>query len=286
MDGVLVVDKPQGITSHDVVAVVRRSLRERRIGHTGTLDPLATGVLPLACGRATRLVRFLAASDKDYRAGIRFGIATDTYDITGAPTARSETLPTRDAIESALDAFGGEYEQMPPAYSAKKIGGTRAYELARQQATVELKAVRVRVPRLELIDFTGETAIVELTCSAGFYVRSLAHELGLAVGSPACLETLRRTRSGEFGLNRAVTLEQLQDDAAVAGGMFAVDTLLGGFPMVTVSDEGRRRVSHGQEVPGGPEAPWVRLVDREGQLIAVAAPGSTPGALHPSVVLI
>src|SRR4051794_21913541 len=161
VDGVLVVDKPQGITSHDVVAVARRSLRERRIGHTGTLDPLATGVLPLACGRATRLVRFLTASDKEYRAEIRFGLATDTYDVTGTATARSDARPTRAAIESALASFRGDYNQVPPAFSAKKIGGTRAYHLARQQAAVELAPVAVRVPRVELIDFDGEVAIVE-----------------------------------------------------------------------------------------------------------------------------
>src|SRR5215510_4923064 len=130
MDGVLVVDKPQGLTSHDVVAVARRCLNESRIGHTGTLDPLATGVLPLACGRATRLVRFLSASDKDYEARIRFGLSTDTYDITGTTIRTSEVRPGRDAIEQALTSLRGDYLQMPPAFSAKKIGGTPAYELA------------------------------------------------------------------------------------------------------------------------------------------------------------
>src|SRR4029450_9508855 len=139
MDGLLVIDKPEGLTSHDVVAAARRLLGEKRIGHTGTLDPLATGVLPLACGRATRLVRFLTASDKDYEARIRFGVATDTYDITGTPVSRSDVRPTRDVIEQALVSLRGEYRQMPPAFSAKKVRGTPAYVLARRDEPVELQ---------------------------------------------------------------------------------------------------------------------------------------------------
>src|SRR5690349_13493075 len=136
MDGVLVIDKPEGITSHDVVAIARRALREKRIGHTGTLDPMATGVLPLAIGRATRLVRFLTASDKEYVATVRFGLTTDTYDITGTPTAVNEARPVREAVDQALACLRGEYLQVPPAYSAKKIGGTRAYALARREEVV------------------------------------------------------------------------------------------------------------------------------------------------------
>jgi tRNA pseudouridine(55) synthase len=147
MDGVLVVNKPQGLTSHDVVAVARRSLHERRIGHTGTLDPLATGVLPLACGQATRLVRFFVSSDKEYEATVRFGVATDSYDITGAQTANSGLVPTAAAIEAALEPLRGDYEQVPPAFSAKKIGGERAYAKARRDEAVTLSAVPVSVGR-------------------------------------------------------------------------------------------------------------------------------------------
>src|SRR5688572_28609279 len=168
MDGVLVVDKPAGLTSHDVVAAARRAFNEQRIGHTGTLDPMATGVLPLAIGRATRLVRFLTASDKDYDATIRFGLTTDTYDITGSETSRSDRRPDRDAIERALSSLTGEYLQMPPAFSAKKVGGRRAYDLARQDEPVALTAVPVRVARADLLEFDGIDARVTLTCSAGF----------------------------------------------------------------------------------------------------------------------
>src|SRR5258705_9597324 len=152
MDGVLVVDKPEGPTSHDVVAAARRILGEKRIGHTGTLDPLATGVLPLACGRATRLVRFLSASNKDYEATILFGVTTDTLDVTGEETGGTRRSPSRDALVTVLRTFEGEQMQVPPAYSAKRVGGRRAYELARRDEPVELAAVPVRVSRLELAE--------------------------------------------------------------------------------------------------------------------------------------
>src|SRR5688572_4647004 len=164
MDGVLVVDKPAGLTSHDVVAAARRAFNEQRIGHTGTLDPLATGVLPLAIGRATRLVRFLTASDKDYDATIRFGLTTDSYDVTGAETSRSDRIPSREEVERGLAALRGEYLQMPPAYSAKKVGGKRAYAMARRDEAVELTAVPVTVSRAELVTLDGATARVGITC--------------------------------------------------------------------------------------------------------------------------
>ncbi len=295
MDGVLVVDKPPGLTSHDVVAAARRALRERRIGHTGTLDPMATGVLALACGRATRLVRFLTAADKDYEAAIRFGLTTDTYDVTGSERSRSDRRPDRDAIERGLVSLRGEYLQMPPAFSAKKVGGRRAYEMARQDEPVELKAVQVTVARAELVDFDGLDARVAITCSAGFYVRSLAHALGEAVGTGACLAGLRRTRSGEFTLDAAVPFETLVRDAdAAAAGMVPLHRLLGQFPAVTLGADDCRRVSHGQDVaspaggigrPAERDAAWVRLVDEEGRLLAVAAPAAGGESLHPVVVL-
>jgi tRNA pseudouridine55 synthase len=288
MDGVLVVDKPAGLTSHDVVAAVRRALGESRIGHTGTLDPLATGVLPLAIGRATRLVRFLTASDKDYDATIRFGVTTDSYDVTGAETSRSGRVPEPDDIERALGALRGEYLQMPPAYSAKKVGGKRAYAMARRDEVVELTAVPVTVSRAELLARDGNTARLRLTCSAGFYVRSFAHALGEMTGAGACLEALRRTRSGEFRIEEAVTLDQIiQDPAAAAARVIAPGRLLGSFPSLLLSEEGCRRVSHGQEVDGpAGAAPWVRLLDGNGRLVALATPGSRPDSLHPAVVLI
>jgi tRNA pseudouridine55 synthase len=289
MDGVLVVDKPERLTSHDVVAAVRRALGERRIGHTGTLDPLATGALALACGRATRLVRFLTASTKDYDATIRFGFTTNTYDITGEETGRSGRAPEREWVERALASLSGDYLQMPPAYSAKKVGGKRAYELARRDAPVVLAPAPVSVTRADLLAFDGATARVALTCSAGFYVRSFAQSLGELVGTGACLEALRRTRTGEFSLEQAIPLEQIVNEPAAARNRaVALDRLLGAFPAVALTPDESRRVAHGQDVDRVSTgiAPWTRLLDADGCLVALATAGRRPDSLHPVVVLI
>jgi tRNA pseudouridine55 synthase len=296
MNGVLVIDKPQGLTSHDVVAAARRALGGLKIGHTGTLDPLATGVLPLAIGHATRLVRFLSTSDKDYDATIRFGLTTDTYDITGREVSRTDAVPSRDSVVRALEAMIGDYLQTPPAYSAKKIGGRRAYDLARREHAVELRAAPVRMTRVELVAFDGATARVGLTCSAGFYVRSLAHTLGELTGAGACLEALRRTRSGEFGLDSAVTIDVLHDLSRISARVIAPSALLRHLPAVTLNDRGVERVSHGRDLEPNdydvshspsqfPPEVWVRLLDRGGSLIAVGTRGSRPGSLHPALVL-
>jgi tRNA pseudouridine55 synthase len=297
MDGVLVVDKPQGLTSHDVVAVARRSLHERRIGHTGTLDPLATGVLPLACGRATRLVRFFVSSDKDYEATIRFGVSTDSYDITGAETGRSDRVPDRDAVETALASLRGEYLQVPPAFSAKKVAGERAYARARRDEAVTLQAVPVRVTRADLVECAGASARISVTCSSGFYVRTFAHSLGQLVATGACLESLRRTRSGEFTLSQAVALEEVtQSSVAVTERWIPLERLLPGIPSVRLDEEGRKRVAHGQMLgsahvlgnESGRNSPgsWARLFDEQGQLVALGTVDSTGEFLHPAVVLI
>ena len=292
MDGVLVIDKPQGLTSHDVVAAARRALGEKRIGHTGTLDPLATGVLPLAIGRATRLVRFLTESDKDYDATIRFGVTTDSYDMTGAETGRTDSVPSHDALLAALQALTGEYLQPPPAFSAKKIDGRRAYRLARQGQTVTLTPVPVQVARADLLEFTGARARVALTCSAGFYVRSFAHALGELTGTGACLEALRRTRSGEFCLDIAMSMELLQDASRAGASLVVLEGLLARFPAVTLTDRGRMHVSHGRELGPGDyaagtmDSAWVRLFDDTGVLVALATPDHARGSLHPSIVLV
>ena len=307
MDGVLVIDKPEGPTSHDVVAMVRRALGEKRVGHTGTLDPLATGVLPLVLGRATRLVRFLTASDKDYEATVLFGVTTDTLDVTGEETSRSGASPSRDALAAALRAFEGEQMQVPPAYSAKKVGGRRAYDFARQDEPVELAAVPVRVSRLELLDFGNNRCRLSLTCSAGFYVRSLVRDVGERCGTGATLEALRRTRSGEFTIDEAVPLEAVRRtrlepsdpgsriaDPALAALLIPMERLLPDLPAVTVTAEGLTRVSHGQHVrpadvsgamPAGSSG-WIRVLDAGGALVALGTPQRASGALHPEVVLI
>src|SRR4029434_10033632 len=209
MDGVIVIDKPEGLTSHDVVAAARRLLGEKRIGHTGTLDPLATGVLPLACGRATRLVRFLSAAEKEYDATVLFGVTTDTLDVTGEEISRPGIVPSRDGLVAALRSFEGEQLQVPPAYSAKKVAGRRAYELARWDEPVALDPVRVRVLPIELLEYGNDRCRIVLTCSAGFYVRALVRDLGGRCGTGATLEALRRTRSGEYTLDEAGDLDTL-----------------------------------------------------------------------------
>ena len=293
MDGVLVVDKPQGLTSHDVVAAARRLLGERRIGHTGTLDPLATGVLPLVVGQATRLARFLSAADKEYDATVRFGLTTDSHDITGTETGRTDIVPSRDAVERAIQSLTGEYRQTPPAFSAKKVHGRRAYAAAREQDPVALTPVPVRVARADLLDVSGGRVRIALTCSAGFYVRSFADALGTLTGAGACLEALRRVRSGQFTLATALSLGDLNDPARVAAGLVPLDRLLPDFPAVTLTDAGRAFAAHGRELgPGDYEpdvlhaAAWIRLLDAGGTLVGLAQGGSTPGSLHPSLVLI
>jgi len=304
MNGVLVVDKPQGPTSHDVVAAARRALGERSIGHTGTLDPLATGVLPLACGKATRLVRFLSASDKAYEAVVRFGVATDSYDVAGRVIQESPVRPTRESLERAIASLLGLRLQTPPAFSAKRVGGQRAYDLARQERPVAVVPVPVTLYSAEIVAATVEDATVRLVCSAGFYVRTFAHDLGLLVGSCACLSALRRTRAGRF------TLEGAVDAAALAGAgtpegaerirraIVPMSSLLPEVAAVQVDDIGLARVLHGQELgrqhvhPLGQEAlppvpaPWTRVLGPNGDLVAMATPGAGPGALHPAVVLI
>jgi tRNA pseudouridine55 synthase len=294
MDGVLVVDKPAGITSHDVVASARRALRESRIGHTGTLDPMATGVLPLAIGRATRLAQFLTASDKQYVARIQLGLVTDTYDVTGREVSRVPAAPTREEVLIALETLTGDYLQAPPPYSAKRVGGKRAYDLARAERPIQPPSVPVSVRRLELIEFSGDRVTVDVTCTAGFYVRSLAHGLGERLGVGGCLEGLRRTRSGEFPVEDAVTMAVLAGEPEMAARrVLPLERLLPFLPSVTVTAEGEKRVSHGRVVdpahfsgrpPGA--ADWIRLLGPDGALLALARPENPSGSLHPSVVLI
>lgn len=292
------------MTSHDVVIAARRLLGERRIGHTGTLDPLATGVLPLVCGRATRLARFLASSDKTYQAGIRFGLATDSYDIAGTIVSATGRTPTAEAVAAALQSLVGCYEQLPPVYSAKKVGGRRAYALARGSWDVTLAPVSVIVARAELLALTGRTASIDITASAGFYVRTFADALGRLVGTGACLESLRRTRAGEFSLDAAVSIEELRTGGpSLVDRWLPLEGLLTWLPSTRLTTEGRRRTSHGQHiesshrsevVPGRPVAgvsgrditrEWVRLLDDNGRLVALGRIDEASGILQPAVVL-
>jgi tRNA pseudouridine55 synthase len=295
VDGILVVDKPEGPTSHDVVARARRALRVRAIGHTGTLDPMATGVLVLVVGRATRLAQFLSGHRKRYDATVRFGVTTDTWDRTGTLLPAPERpVPARSAVEEALERLVGLRPQLPPPYSAKKVDGVPAYKVARRggvaavaPALVELHEARVTGCELPLVGLS-------LVTSAGYYVRSLVQELGQTLGCGACLEGLRRTASGEFEVSEAVSLAELEGEPdAAAARLVPMDALLPEFPAVVLDEAGMRRAEHGNEVtvaatgdsPGVMGDGPVRLLTPDGRLLAIARPAGGPGVLHPAVVL-
>jgi tRNA pseudouridine55 synthase len=300
MDGVLVIDKPSGPTSHDVVAATRRSLGLRRVGHTGTLDPMASGVLPLVLGQATRLARFLSGSRKTYLARVRLGAATDTYDADGriepGPPRRAAAQVTATEIEEALAAFRGTFFQQPPPFSAKKVDGVRAYTLARRQQSVQLDPVSVTVYELELGDRREDEITLRVACSAGFYVRTLAHEIGARLETGGYLSALRRIESAGFGEADAVAFASLSGPAAdVAARMVPLDRLLPEMPGVRLALTSLLKVAQGRDIgaadlvdgawPEALSAPWVRLLDPEGHLVALAEPRGVPAVLHPSVVL-
>jgi tRNA pseudouridine55 synthase len=300
VDGVLVVDKPRGPTSHDVVDRVRRAFRTRRVGHTGTLDPFATGVLPVCVGRATRLARFLSGGDKEYVAAVRLGFATATDDLTGEPLGPAVTVEVEPAaLTAALGALVGSFDQVPPAFSAKRVAGRRLYELARRGEAVPRAASPVTVHAIRLLAREGDTLEIAVCCSAGTYVRALARDLGERLGTGAHLAALRRTRSGAFDLSQAVGGDDL---AGAADRLIPLAGLLLDLPAVRVGEAGRRLVTHGCDLERGdvaqgfPESPVerVRVLDESGSLLALAVPrGLSPQpsplprvpALHPDVVL-
>jgi tRNA pseudouridine55 synthase len=300
VDGVLVVDKPAGPTSHDLVDRVRRELRTRRVGHTGTLDPFATGVLPICVGRATRLARFLSGGEKEYLATVRLGFATTTDDLTGEPLGPVVAFEgTPEDLSAALVSLVGSYDQVPPAFSARHVAGRRLYELARRGEAVPRAAAPVTVHALELASRAAETVELVVRCSPGTYVRALARDLGEKLGTGAHLTALRRTRSGAFDLSRAVGGDDLSGAARM---LMPMSSLLPELPAATVGEAGRRLVGHGRElgrevvVQGFPEGPVdrVRVLDAHGELLALAVPrGFAPAApglarvpvLHPDLVL-
>lgn len=312
MNGALVIDKPPGLSSHDVVTRVRRATGIARVGHTGTLDPMATGVLLLLAGRATRLARFLGAGDKAYEATVHLGRATDTYDATGQPIpwppadespAVAQPLGSidRESLDAVLAGFRGSFRQNPPPFSAKKVGGTRAYALARRRVPVDPPPVMVTVHALELVAFRDGTRIdLRLVCSPGFYVRSLAHDLGVRLGCGAHLEALRRTGTGGFTLAEAVPLDTIEAEGLDAlARIIPMAELLPDLPGVVLTERGARRAAHGNAVAAsdvagrvgetaamveGKSGP-VRLLDGEGALLGIGEPVEGL-ALHPIVVLI
>lgn len=298
-DGVLVVHKPAGPTSHDIVGLVRRLAGTRRIGHGGTLDPFASGVLPLFLGAATRLAEYHLGRDKRYRATVCFGASSTTDDLEGELT-RAGKAPDQAAVEAALAGFRGTIEQRPPDFSAVKIGGRRAYAMARAGITPELRPRTVTIQALELLSWDATDAdrpigTIDLSCSAGTYVRSVARDLGAATGSAAYLGSLVRTSSGSFGLEDAVSVETIREAATrsgaagVAGLLRPVDAGLEWMARATVSKEEIPRLLQGQAVrpadpsPGQDEEP-VRVTDVAGRLLAIGS--IRDGQVAPRKVLV
>jgi len=275
VSGVLIVDKPIGMTSHDVVQHVRRGTRIKRAGHTGTLDPRASGVLVVLVGPAVRLSEFVSASDKHYQAVIKFGMTTDTYDLEGEVTSRRPVDISFEELEEALSGFVGEVEQTPPVYSALKINGKPAYEYAREGKEIEMESRTVTVHSLELLDWDPPEAVIDIQCSSGTYVRSLASDLGEKLGSGATLTGLRRTKSGKFGLRDAVSLRRLEE--AFENGdwykyLLPAAEALGDWYTIVLTPDQIDEVSHGHRVPGeaglehGMKA---RAIGEDGELVAL-----------------
>jgi tRNA pseudouridine55 synthase len=290
VDGVLILNKPAGITSHDVVARVRRVTGEKSVGHLGTLDPMATGVLPLVLGRFTRLAQFYNDADKKYEGVIRFGWATDTYDAEGAPTGPVQHIHlTLDRLREFAQRFTGQIEQLPPPFSAKKVAGTPAYKLARKGQPVELKPKQVEVKELEILSFDGRQANFKAWVSSGTYLRSLAHALGQVAGTGAHLAELQRTAVREFALQEAHSLEELDQAAAEStfSELFLHPRLvLPEFPAVSAPPESAARIRHGGAVnlPEFSKASTVRVFAGQRELLAIAR--RVAGTLfQPKVVL-
>jgi tRNA pseudouridine55 synthase len=293
INGAVVVDKPPGWTSHDVVNRVRRLANTRKVGHLGTLDPIATGVLPLLIGRSTRLARFFSKSDKKYEGIVRFGYATDTYDSQGTPVGPDIAVSLDcDQLRAAIRQFEGPISQVPPPVSAKKISGVPAYKLARKSKPVNLEPVRVEIFGIEVVDCGGNEARIRVHCSAGTYMRSIAHELGILFGCGAHLTELRRAASGIFELSEARTLEQLAemaDAGRFADAVVPAASLIPEFPSEVVDSMTAGFIRQGRDFRVSPfrvgrDARFVKAVTNEGELVAIGE-AKLPNVYHPVLVL-
>ena len=281
ISGVLVVDKPVGMTSHDVVEAIRRGTGIRRAGHTGTLDPRASGVLVILVGPAVRLSEYVSASDKRYQAIIRLGSSTDTFDADGKFVRSDQPVNvTEEQFETILKQFEGEIEQTPPPYSAVKVGGRRAYDMARQGEEVELAPRKIQVHHLEVLEWAPPEVVVDVHCSSGTYVRSLANDMGNALGTGAYLVGLRRTKSGRFSLRDATPLRKLQE-SFTAGNWYQflipAAEALADWPAIELNPDDVEEVRHGHRVkatPGVPQPEMARGVSTAGELIALMVPAA------------
>jgi len=299
MDGLLIIDKPEGLTSHDVVARVRRILKTKRVGHTGTLDPFATGVLVLLIGKATRLAQFVDKDEKEYEAVVQFGSETDTGDKTGTQIAecgmRSEAVAERLRLtdwEAVLSEFRGEIEQVPPMYSAKKVAGKKLYELAREGKAIERKPVKVFIRELELLDDSGigmptSALPIRVVCSAGTYIRTLAQDIGRRTGLGAHLTALRRTRAGRFSLDQSVGLDDL--DAEKTAILLPIEEAVSHLPAFILPGDRIEKTRHGMTTKTNgveyDDKEIVRMIDEKGKLIAIGVNGKDISEIKPKVVL-
>ncbi len=288
ISGVLVVDKPVGMTSHDVVQAIRRGTNIRRAGHTGTLDPRASGVLVVLLGPAVRLSEYVAASDKRYQAVIQLGTTTDTYDGDGKTTSENPIDVTEEQFNTELQKFVGRIEQVPPPYSAIKIGGRKAYELARAGEEVELEPRIIDVYSLELLEWAPPEAVIDVNCSSGTYVRSLAHDLGQRLGCGATLTGLRRTKNGRFTLRDAVPLRKLNEafmDGSWYQYLIPAAEALTDWPAIDLTDEQMDAIRHGHRIPAAESSgPRACGISQQGELVALLELDETTREWQPKKV--
>ena len=289
ISGVLVVDKPVGLTSHDVVQVIRKGTNIRRVGHTGTLDPRASGVLVVLVGPAVRLSEYVSASDKRYQAIMRLGSTTDTYDEEGSVMSSSPVEITEEQFENALKQFIGEIEQVPPPYSAVKVNGKKAYEMAREGEEVELAPRIINVYNLELLEWAPPEAVIDVYCSSGTYVRSLANDLGKSLGCGAHLVGLRRTKSGRFTLRDAVPLRKLRDSFDQGDWyqyLIPAAEALSDWPAIELDAQQMDAIRHGHRIPSNPGSTgWARGVSQQGELVALLENDDATSEWQPKKVL-
>lgn len=273
MNGIILVDKPCGWTSHDVVGKLRGILRERRIGHSGTLDPMATGLLVVFAGRATRAVEFAEADSKEYIAGLRLGVSTDTQDTTGNVLNTCETLPSKDELIAAANGFLGEISQIPPMYSAIKINGKKLYELARRGEIVERSPRKVTISKLELVGEDKCDYILDIHCSKGTYIRTLCSDIGDKLGCGGCMSSLRRVKAGVFSITQAHTMEQIQaaaDLGGLDGIIIPVDTLFTDKPKLTVNEFEEKKLRNGNIIKTKSADGTYRVYSESGEFLLLA----------------
>ena len=273
MNGIILVDKPCGWTSHDVVGKLRGILRERRIGHSGTLDPMATGLLVVFAGRATRAVEFAEADSKEYIAGLRLGVSTDTQDTTGNVMHTCDTLPSKDELIAAANGFLGEISQIPPMYSAIKINGKKLYELARRGEIVERSPRKVTISKLELVGEDKCDYILDIHCSKGTYIRTLCSDIGDKLGCGGCMSSLRRVKAGVFSITQAHTMEQIQaaaDLGGLDGIIIPVDTLFTDKPKLTVNEFEEKKLRNGNTIKTKSADGTYRVYSESGEFLLLA----------------